>query len=371
VLFTHCIYEQAVRQYGLDFVALDTPEQCAHDLNDESLWTGSNMQQFVTAIQNMLRTVPNDFRLVQERCMPENALLIVHRNLQLVAQSIAEKLHIPLIMVFPAPTYLLNLSFLESLCNISAASINQVRVQLGLPPVVNWGAWLRQPGARIGLWPAWYAAPDASWPLPVVPIGFVLNSKIEIDALPDEVLQMIGDGARPVLLTHGTSRPIQSHFFTCGVEACRMLKQSGLLVSRYEHVVPAPLPATVKWFKQLPFGKLLPSMGVIVHHGGIGTIAQALASGVPQLVLAQGFDRPDNGMRLQRLGVAEMLNPTQWRPEIVGSSLRRLLTAPAVKQRCRELSLRLSKDEPMVAVSRIVENVCAQHMRGEAVLRSV
>jgi UDP:flavonoid glycosyltransferase YjiC (YdhE family) len=42
----------------------------------------------------------------------------------------------------------------------------------------------------------------------------------------------------------------------------------------------------------------------VVHHGGIGTTAEALRSGRPQLVLPVGGDQPDNAARLARIGAA-------------------------------------------------------------------
>ena len=49
---------------------------------------------------------------------------------------------------------------------------------------------------------------------------------------------------------------------------------------------------------------LFPRMAAIVHHGGIGTTAVALCSGVPQLPCPVMLDQPHNAVMLKRLGVA-------------------------------------------------------------------
>ena len=46
----------------------------------------------------------------------------------------------------------------------------------------------------------------------------------------------------------------------------------------------------------------------VVHHGGIGTTAQALATGTPQLILPLGFDQKDNAVRVKRLGAGDWLS---------------------------------------------------------------
>jgi rhamnosyltransferase subunit B len=50
---------------------------------------------------------------------------------------------------------------------------------------------------------------------------------------------------------------------------------------------------------------LLPQVAALVHHGGIGTTAAALAAGIPQLIAPFAFDQFDNAARTVRLGVGQ------------------------------------------------------------------
>ena len=65
-----------------------------------------------------------------------------------------------------------------------------------------------------------------------------------------------------------------------------------------------------------PFDALLTLLGALMHHGGIGTTAQALAAGLPQAVLPFTHHQFDNATRLVKRGVALRLtarNPVrQW-----------------------------------------------------------
>ena len=85
----------------------------------------------------------------------------------------------------------------------------------------------------------------------------------------------------------------------------------------------------------MPFGDLFARAAAVVHHGGIGTTAQALAAGVPQLFMPMGFDQPDNAARSVRLGVAQAIPPPQWNAVHVATALTHLLSSTAVAAACR------------------------------------
>jgi UDP:flavonoid glycosyltransferase YjiC (YdhE family) len=94
-----------------------------------------------------------------------------------------------------------------------------------------------------------------------------------------------------------------------------------------------------------------------VSHGGIGTLSQALAAGIPQLVMPLAFDQFDNAVRLKRLGVAATLIPRQFHGPAVAREVGRLLTSRAVARACREAAARIQKDEWVDATCRAVEEL--------------
>jgi hypothetical protein len=96
-------------------------------------------------------------------------------------------------------------------------------------------------------------------------------------------------------------------------------------------------------------------MSAIIHHGGIGTCAQALAAGIPQLILGIGADRPDNAFRLQHLGVAEFLPPPRWQPASVAEALQRLIGNAEVQGRCQALAERIRTFDSATATCEAIE----------------
>jgi rhamnosyltransferase subunit B len=72
-----------------------------------------------------------------------------------------------------------------------------------------------------------------------------------------------------------------------------------------------------------------------VHHGGIGSCAQALRAGLPQLLWPQAYDQHDNALRLQTLGVGLRLpGPTPDAASLT-RQLGRLLRSADVAIACR------------------------------------
>jgi len=74
----------------------------------------------------------------------------------------------------------------------------------------------------------------------------------------------------------------------------------GRFLTRYPHQLPAPLPPFVRKCAFAPFTELFPLCAALMHHGGIGTTARALAAGTPQLILPLAYDQPDNAARVKR-----------------------------------------------------------------------
>jgi len=106
-----------------------------------------------------------------------------------------------------------------------------------------------------------------------------------------------------------------------------------------------------------PFSRLLPRTAAIVHHGGIGTLSQALAADVPQLVMPMAHDQPDNAHRLLGLGVARRLYPRAFTAERVAVALRKLRENPAVCPACAAAAARIRAIRPADVVVGVLEHL--------------
>jgi UDP:flavonoid glycosyltransferase YjiC (YdhE family) len=71
----------------------------------------------------------------------------------------------------------------------------------------------------------------------------------------------------------------------------------------------------------------------LIHHGGIGTLAQGLSAGRPQLIVPHFADQLDNAARAVRIGVARTLAPARYTVASATRELAELLGNDAYRVR--------------------------------------
>jgi rhamnosyltransferase subunit B len=334
-LLTHADYEEAAKQIGLEFAAIDNHADYQQFISGSS-WVNTPQGIFAGYQQHFLPNVLSTYQLIQARSRATETILVAHHNARIAAQLSAEKLGLPLIVIFVWPSQITNLPLLaELLRTLTGPEVDRLQAEMSLP--TDWRAWLRAPRLNLGLWPDWFAPVEPDWPSRVVLTGFLVDDP-STGEVPREMQSLLAADQPPILLTGGTGNFVSPDFYLAAAAGVQRLGRRCVLVSRYPKDVPVNLPGDVTRFGYLPYGKVLPHVGAIIHHGGIGTCAQALAAGIPQLILAIGADRPDNAQRLQNLGVAEFLPLPRWQPEAVQAALQRLLNSEEVKKRCQVLS---------------------------------
>src|SRR5262249_37443879 len=147
-----------------------------------------------------------------------------------------------------------------------------------------------------------------------------------------------------------------SRFFAVALDATRRLGRRALFLTAYPEQLPKTLGADVRHESYLPFSRVLPHCAAIVHHGGIGTCAQGLAAGIPQLTIPFGFDQPDNTTRLWRLGVARWVRPHALNGPRLAERLDSLLTDTGVAERSGHWAAEIRRSDPLTDTCTILES---------------
>lgn len=214
--------------------------------------------------------------------------------------------------------------------------INAFRADLRLPafryPTRGWSI---SPQVILGFFPDWFAAPQPDWPSNVRLVGFPRYDAAPAEDDSDEVEKFLSEGEPPIVFSHSSSIAYADSFFATSVEIARRLRCRAILLTPYPRHVPRQLPPGVRHFTYLPFGRLLPRAAAHVHPGGIGTIAQTLAAGIPQMIVPMVNDQPDNSLRLQRLGVSIHVRHGVYRPRFASRRLRQLIDSRETADSCR------------------------------------
>jgi len=236
--------------------------------------------------------------------------------------------------------------------------LNGLRAELGLKPVRRiLSNWLSRQ-LVIGMFPDWFGPPQADWPAQIRLTGFPMFDGVSDQALALEILKFCETGPPPVAFTFGTGMAHPAGLFQEALEACAILGRRGILLTKYRNQLPDALPPTVLHCNFAPFQRLFPHCAAVVHHGGIGTVAKALAAGIPQLIHPQCFDQIDNGMRIKRLGTGDCLGAGPSSGKRIATALTVLMTEE-VRTRCRALSTRFGEVDAFATSAGLLERLAA------------
>jgi len=82
----------------------------------------------------------------------------------------------------------------------------------------------------------------------------------------------------------------------------------------------------------------------------------ALRCGIPSLVIPFGYDQPDNGARMERLGVARVVPRHRLTARVLVKGLRTMLEEDGMKSRARCLARRIDPETDMRRSVEAIEN---------------
>jgi rhamnosyltransferase subunit B len=247
---------------------------------------------------------------------------------------------------------------------IVAPTVNGLRAELGLPPAANiFSKWNHSPQLVLGMFPEWFGPPQPDWPPNMHLTGFPLYDAHPEAALAPELEEFLAAGERPIVFAPGSANREAEPFFATAIAACERLGRRGILLTKYAEQLPRRLPASVRHFAFVPFSRLLSRACALVHHGGIGTCAQGLAGAVPQVVMPMAYDQLDNGLRLVRLGVAEIVRPNQFTPRRVTAALGRLLDSSTAADSARRLAAQCNGPAALAQASELLERLHGSALR--------
>lgn len=104
---------------------------------------------------------------------------------------------------------------------------------------------------------------------------------------------------------------------------------------------PAPLEgiaANARVERYLDHKELLPTCSVAVHHGGSGTMFDALAHGLPQVVIPQGADNYVNAEAVAAGGLGVALGPAEMRAGAIRNAVDSVLRDPSFRTAARRVA---------------------------------
>lgn len=362
-IVTSPLHEETIRAAGLGFYPLGTRAEARALLDDPDIW--HPYRGFQTIVRGaVLPAMRPLYEVIAAQDFSNT--VVAAQSLALGARLAQEKLGVPLATIhlqpslirsaidppingvaipswFPRPLVRAWWFLVDKLVidPILAPGVNALRAELGLPPVSRlFHDWLHSPQRALGLFPGWFAPPQPDWPPQIQLTGFPLYDAGAGNPLTEGLRRFLDDGDPPLVFTFGSAMQHGDEHFRVAIAAAKQLGRRALLLTRDRSQLPATLPDFVRHEPYVPLTDLLPHCALLTHHGGIGTVAQGLAAGIPQVILPMSHDQPDNARRLERLGAGLGLSPTRLQPQRLAHAIDGLLSDHAVHDRCRDLASR-------------------------------
>lgn len=142
------------------------------------------------------------------------------------------------------------------------------------------------------------------------------------------------------------------------VEALRRARVRAVVNTSSGGIVADELEGNVMAIEDVPYDWLFPRMAAIVHAGGSGTTASALASGRPQVVCPIRADQPFWAHRMHVSGVAPPpLADETLTPDSLAQSIRCAVTDQTIRASAEEIGRRVREEDGLTAAVKVLESI--------------
>ncbi len=375
-LITSQFFESQARDAGLEFLGLGNAEDYQSIIQNPDLWDPEKgFKVFAKSV--ILPIIEPVYKIISDF---DPSKTVLAAQAQVFGAHIAhEKLGFPFITIHLQPAAfrsvhefpllpawmppllkhgLFNLVDTFVLDKLFAPEINRFRRRLSLPPVKKiFGNWMHSPQKNLGLFPDWFAHPQPDWPPQTQLTSFIYYDKQSgQESLSEGLEKFLDAGDAPIIFTPGTAMKHANQFFADCIKACQMLGRRGILLTQYPEQLPRELPLNIQHFAYLPFSTILPRAAALVHHGGIGTTAQAIAAGIPQVIRPMTHDQPDNAARVEGLGIGAALSPKKFHAASLAEKLNTVITSQQVQDRCKSYSQKINPDQSLNDTCTLIED---------------
>jgi len=323
----------------------------------------------------------------------EGAAAIVTSPFVLAAPIIAEKRGIPLVVAILQPMALLSAldpprtrdfammrrgspgrlgegwnravyaSMRYTLDAVYGRHLARVRREHGLSAKGSTGMFdaARSAALTLGLYSRHFAPLPGDAPTGTKLVGFpIFDSETggEPELVP-ELAAFLSDCPAPVVFTLGTfAVHAASDFYAEAASIARALGERAVLLTGE--------PGAAEWDGPIfrvgyaPHSLLFPHAKAIVHHGGIGTVGQALQAGKPQLVIPHMGDQNDHADRIATIGLGHRVKPRRFVGSRALAALAALLDNRHIHDRAAETGALVAAENAELSASALIEQLLAK-----------
>lgn len=215
------------------------------------------------------------------------------------------------------------------------------------------------PYLNLAMFSSELAKPQPDWPNHCRITGFAFyDRQSSSDGHADEVRRFLENGDPPIVFTLGSSAVMNpGSFYIESKKAAERLGRRALLLTGKG---PSGVSGTRDQMAvgYAPYSQVFPFAAAVVHQGGVGTTAQAIKAGCPQLIVPHAFDQPDNGARIKRLRLGLTLNKNRYDAAQATSRLLYLLGDSTIRAAVKQASAVLQMEDGAKSAADAIEHAC-------------
>lgn len=215
------------------------------------------------------------------------------------------------------------------------------------------------PHGTLALFPDAFAARQPDWPVRTTMTGFARYTQGGTEAETQARLDaFLAAGESPLVFALGSSAvEIAQDFFPVAAQIARRLRRRAVLVAgsgreALDHLASDPALLVLDY---IAYEDLFPHACLIIHQGGIGTLAQAARAGRPSLIVPFGFDQYDNARRMVRLGAAQQVARTDFTVAHVAPLIAGMLEDPSLARTAAAVGARLAQPDGVANACDVIE----------------
>lgn len=201
--------------------------------------------------------------------------------------------------------------------------------------------------------------PPDDWPDTARVTGYWFLPTPETWEPPDKLARFLASGPPPVYIGFGSTSFGEPGPVAAAVE--RAVTNLGVraIVSRgYRGVCGLAPSEQMLQIGNVPHDWLFQRVSTVVHHGGAGTTAAALATGRPQVICPAGVDQPFWGSRMHQLGVAPAPLPLRsLTAKRLEHALCQAVQEPAMAERSEALGRSINAEDGIKTAISILHEV--------------
>jgi UDP:flavonoid glycosyltransferase YjiC (YdhE family) len=248
--------------------------------------------------------------------------------------------------------------------------LNQVRAEYGLRQRKNWldvggASTARLVGVTVS---PTLCPPPPDWPAVVRETGFLFWDRPSTWCMPTELDTYLAAGEPVVCISFGSMSLDLGHGFDAiyreAIAAVRAAGARALVIGAQRQALPDPLPPEVYALPFAPFSQVYPRCTAVINHGGIGSAAQALRAGVPQLVVPWAFDQFWTAAQIERIGAGRGLRSKRFTAQRAAPLLRDLLHSMHYCTTCASLAARIAAEDGVATLCDAINEVLAAVRQG-------